>query len=496
MSVATRKKSKKQNDILKLHAMWREDMALFVDHAILHDTGIKMTPHQREACDELTKLILDMEKGKRRGLNGISIMAGKNCGKDTWAAWVIIWLLFCYVKVKIPCVSVSASQLRTVLWGEVREWLGRAQEFVRDAFQVDQESIYLKEIGKDPNSEAFAKAANPRDPGDGSNQVVGLQGLHANYLIQICDEVSGIKNRVLETLEENMAGPVNLMIMIFNPTRSTGYAVDSHQKDSEKEKWVRLQWNSTDSPIVAPEYIASKLKYGVDSNTYRVSVLGLPPLTDTDNLFPYDWVMAAVNKEIEPNEDNPIVMGFDVGFTGDISVLCWRKGPKVFPMKKNKMIDTVELKNWAGTIIDEVKPDVVRIDNIGSGTGVYDELKHQKGSIIEKADVRMTSSDPQRWKGKRMEMFWRLREAFEAGTISIPDDQDLIDQLTAIKTKHNHLELVPKHETKREIGRSPDEADALAFTYFRPDELVSRYRARKGRRPRPRARGAHAWLNH
>ncbi|KKK71067.1 hypothetical protein LCGC14_2917640, partial [marine sediment metagenome] len=97
---------------------------------------------------------------------------------------------------------------------------------------------------------------------------------------------------------------------------------------------------------------------------------------------------------------------------------------------------------------------------------------------------------------KRAEMYWRLREQFERGTISLPDDPDLQDQLGAMRCEFvkSKVKIVDKKKIMHEIGHSPDEAEALALTYFYPDTMASKVTAsRRGREHVP-SRSATAWM--
>ena len=475
---------------------WIVNPALFIQEIIItpynEATGmnIVMSNQQRKSIEAVSELVqarlkkfgkLELTE-KEVELNnkfGVSVMAGKGLGKDALASWLIIWFLSCFPNCKIPCVSVSQDQLMKVLWSEIAKWLAYSPAKAWITLQSDK--VYFSEVEDDLKGKqwfAFPKTASPKSSVE--EQVETLSGIHADYMMIVIDEASGIPEPVFHPLEGTMTQPCNFAFMIFNPTRSKGYAIDSQYKNSEY--WVTLRWDAEESEIADRQVIERvRAKYGENSTPWRVRIKGLPPLVDEDTLFPMDWIMDAVNREIIPLDPDPVVKGVDCGAGGDNSVIITRKGGKVYPIARMKTPDSQVLINWIEMSILEDSPDIVRIDNIGIGWGVYGVLADKFGSRVESADSRKQAGNTDKFYNKRAEMYWTLREKFEKGLISIPDDTDLIDELSAIKTSYEgggKLKIAEKAKIKQEIGHSPDEADALAITYYFDD--IPQVRGRRG----------------
>ncbi|MDG2071742.1 MAG: hypothetical protein P8J55_08495, partial [Pseudomonadales bacterium] len=81
-----------------------------------------------------------------------------------------------------------------------------------------------------------------------------------------------------------------------------------------------------DSPRVSDEYVREmSIRYGDQSNAYRVRVLGEFPVTDDDTIIGLELCQSAMDREVEVLEDEPIVWGLDVARFGSASsVLCKR----------------------------------------------------------------------------------------------------------------------------------------------------------------------------
>lgn len=479
----------------ELFRKWIFDPLSFIEKAIIEPyneaTGKKffVTNQQKRATEDIRRLStarlkkahgqeLTPEEVELNAKLGLSIMAGKGIGKDALAAWTIIWFMCCFPNCKIPCVSVSADQLNKVLWSEISKWL--QYSLVSKWLTLQNDKLFFNQV-KEPGKRwfAFPKTANPKSSLE--EQVETLSGIHEDYVMILIDEASGIPEPVFDPLEGTLTQACNFAFMIFNPTRSKGYAIDSQYKYSQY--WLTQRWDAEDSEISDRQVIdRTKEKYGEDSTPWRVRVKGLPPLVDEHTLFPMDWILDAVSREIIPLERDPIVKGLDCGAGGDKSIIITRKGGKVYGIKRLTTPDSQLLINWAQADFESENGDILRVDNIGIGWAVYGGLFDRLGSKVESADSRRQASNTDKFYNKRAEMYWTLREKFEKGLISIPDDPDLIDELSVIRATYDNgkVKIIEKKKIKEELGHSPDSADALALGYYYDDDIVYKSNAKKG----------------
>jgi len=453
-----------------LFKRWILDPLVFIQTMIIDPynnvtgKGVKITTQQKEAIEGIRKLVsAKLKKHNKKKLSkveeelsqkfGISIMAGKGLGKDALASWVILWFMMCFPNCKIPCTSVSSDQLNKVLWSEISKWLHNSP--IKEFLTLENQKLYFNQVEESLRGKrwfAFPKTANPKASVE--EQVETLAGVHEDFVMIVVDEASGIPDAVFDPLEGTLTGACNFVLMIFNPTRSKGYAIDTHGKDSEY--WLPIRWNGEDSEITDRKVIERiKDKYGVDSNPYRIRVLGLPPFVDEHTYFPVDWVMDAVDREIIPRETDQIVKSLDCGAGGDKSVIITRKGGKVYDIKRLSTPDSTILTNWALNDFLAEGADVLRVDSIGIGWAVYGNLSDRLGSRVESADSRRKADNPDKYFNKRAEMYSILRDKFEKGVISIPNDSDLIDQLSAIKAVYDggKTKIIEKGSIKKELDR-------------------------------------------
>jgi hypothetical protein len=499
----------------KVVISWQQDANKFIRDVM---PGIVLTTQQKEGFDHLSNLIrvrskraagkaLAPEEERYADVLGISIMSGKGTGKDVFAALAIIYFLSAFPNPKIGATaptghqlkdvlwSETGHQLKDVLWSEISKWLHRGGEnegpaAVKDWFELQSEKIYLKEK---KGERWFAVARTTNLKGTAEEQANTLSGLHEDYMMLVVDEAQGVPPAVYKEIEGSMTGKCNFALLIFNPSRASCYAVDTQYRD--RSRWITLRWNAEESERVNQRQVeAQARRYGKDSNYYRWSVLGLPPRSDSNLLFPNDWVMDAIDREVEPLDEDVEIMSLDPGAGGDDTALVRRRGPVVYPVETTNTPESEQLTGWIMRRIFMYEPEVVFIDTIGVGWGIEGNLRSRTSARVIGLNVAHESNEPDRFYRLGDELWWTLRDEFEAGSISIPDDPVLIGELTTIKFEEPNG--VIKVESKKDMIKrgveSPNRADALRMTGYYTSQDVRRMK--KGKRDDWRKRlGSGSW---
>ena len=144
--------------------------------------------------------------------------------------------------------------------------------------------------------------------------------------------------------------------------------------------------------------------------------------------------------------------------------------------------DQVEAADLLMTGIREFQPDEVILDITGGwGAGVYDILKHMQVQRVTRLTGVAFNQQARRKKwgalNARAEMYLILADRFRKGLITLPQDPDLLEELAYIRFEyHGDSSLIAiqvKDSCKKELGRSPDRADAVALaTYSKPTVKV------------------------
>lgn len=108
------------------------------------------------------------------------------------------------------------------------------------------------------------------------------------------------------------------------------------------------------------------------------------------------------------------------------------------------------------------------VDEAGVGGGVFDRLKEQRYKCSGFNGGR-AARDRRKFVNLRAEAFWELRKVLEAGAVALPRDDQLWDELTALRwsvDSQGRVALEAKDALRDRIGRSPDKADAVAMCFW------------------------------
>jgi hypothetical protein len=203
----------------------------------------------------------------KRALNGqgkrkIAIKSGHGIGKSSGIAMLIIWFMFCFEDCKIPCTAPTQTQMHDVLWAELSVWHRKLPKQISDVFEWTTSYFRVKE-----KSESwFARARTAR-----KEQPEALAGIHANDVMVIADEASGIDDVIFNAGKSALTNPNTLFIMISNPTRLTGYFYNAF--NANIDTFQTLSFNGEESPIVDHKFVEDiEKEHGIDSDEYRIRV--------------------------------------------------------------------------------------------------------------------------------------------------------------------------------------------------------------------------------
>jgi hypothetical protein len=176
--------------------------------------------------------------------------------------------------------------------------------------------------------------------------------------------------------------------------------------------------------------------------------------------------------------DTALVIGVDPGGEGeggDPTSIFRRRGRRAYNPQQFTKLNTMQIVALLYRIIKTEKPARMFIDVGGLGAGIFDRLMELEGTqgIVIAVNFGEAALDPTRYKNRRAEMHWLLKDWLEEpGGANIPDDDNVAADLMAsiiAPAGSDQLRLLRSKEWMRSKGiRSPNHADALALTFALP----------------------------
>jgi hypothetical protein len=390
-----------------------------------------------------------------------AIASGHGIGKSAEVAWVILWAMSTRPHMSGVVTANTSTQLRTKTWRELSVWHKRAINehwftWTATSFTHNEHpSTWMVNAipNTEQNSEAFA-------------------GLHSRYNLIIYDEASAIPDKIFEVSEGAMTDPRAIWLCYGNPTRNTGRFRECFASDAHR--WTTRQIDSRTCKMTNKKEISEWVDtYGEDSDFVRVRVRGVFPRAGSMQFIPSDDVDLAMARDVpyEAHYAQPIILACDVARYGDDkTVIALRQGRKTLHLHKYRELNTMEVAREVANQIKQYRPAVSFVDEVGVGAGVVDRLR-QLGHTIIGVNAGEKPEDEETYYNKRAEMWGRLRTWIREGA-DLPLDMDLRASLIGVEYGYSdqrtgeRLRLERKADMKKRGLDSPDEGDALAYTFY------------------------------
>lgn len=433
-------------------------------HEIL---GVQMDKWQLEFLNEFGE-----------GTRKISIAACHGPGKTAAAAMAIVYSLLFRYPLRAVATAPSRGQIEGAMMSEIVKWVEKLPPVLRDLLEVKNMSVELKAAPKRAYFEA--RTARPESP-------EALQGIHEDegYVFLLVDEASGVHEKIFESAGGSMSGENCQTVLLSNPTRASGFFFNTH-KGREAHAWHKITISHKDSTRVSDKFVEEMaLRYGRDSNVFRVRALGEFPRSDLDTLISYDVADAARNRDIVVPKGLPEVWGLDVArFGDDNTVLVRRNNIAVLPdIKVWSQQDTMATANRVLALYRDTdpanRPQHIMVDVIGLGAGVLDRLMELELPAVG-VNVSESSMYSDRYRNLRTELWFKAREWLESRNHVLPvcdgsceDKQNcshdrLLAELTTLRydvTSGGKFLAESKKDLKKRGHKSPDIADAMMLTF-------------------------------
>lgn len=421
------------------------------------------------------------------GRNFITIRSGHGPGKTFTAATIAHWFNAAF-RGRVVCTAPKLAQLRTRLWSALRKIDARATPMYRATHVINDTSAYW--YTSDDNGK-LVEDRNWCILGETATQPENLAGHHEDFQLVIVEEATGVSEALWPVVFGALsAGTLQVLVIISNPTRTTGTFAASHLQKREEKNWFRYHVNLKNARRINRAWVEQmELKYGADSPVVAVRCHGKFPTSDPGQLLALEWITSAQDREFKADGSVPRkVVTVDVADGGEDesiitlgehyqSIRYYRKQRVFnFPHSESpiRCADEAE-RMWRDYGCEQARGDFIVVDAIGVGSGTAGELMRRGYPVVVYIGGEQ-ASDPARWRNRRVQSYIAFRNDLRDGYVVFADDfvddvadlDDLLAQLCSIRIPPNMErveDLVTKQWMKDNGIPSPDRADSLAMQY-------------------------------
>jgi len=370
----------------------------------------------------------------------------------------------------VVSTAPTFGQVRAALWQEIGD-AHRKGGLVGDCHQTEwwSEGVLL----------GFGRTPAHYDP-------TAFQGIHRRYVLVILDEACGIPKDLWVAAGALATNDDSRVLAIGNPDDPSSHFASVCQEGSG---WSVLGISAFDSPnftgeplppglaelLVGPVWVEEqRMDVGEDSPVWESKVLGRFPAEAEDSVVRWSALVGCHRAGQHHEVNEPVELGVDVGAGGDQTVVVERRGPVAGRMWRRFTPDRDQVVALVLHAIAETGATTVKVDAIGIGWDIAADVgKTVEGVRTVPVNVGSASSQPYRFPRLRDQIWWevgrRLTEDGAWDLSKLPDST--LTQLASPRyalDASGRVKVEPKDETRKRLGRSPDEADALLLAFYSP----------------------------
>lgn len=336
-----------------------------------------------------------------------------------------------------------------------------------------------------------------RKPAKGDRH--SFHGIHRRYVLALLDEACGIPEEIWTGVEAITTNIGCRILAIGNPDdRNTDFGKNfTEQKTAHL--WHRISIPASSTPnftgepvprllnevLVSRDWVQERLDdWGEKDPRYISKVLAEFPEQSMSSLFSPSLVADAVDEAPKPSLYSVLRLGVDVArFGTDKTVVASYSGVTAQIEESWSGTDTVSSAHKVLQIAERLKEErkapwvEIRVDAVGLGAGVVDTLNARATLLPDPwftvYEMHGSAAPPVNVGGSvygfynaRAYWFEQVRQKMRNGSVKFIDPDELItDDLKMVfySIKNGRLLIASKEDMRKEYGKSPDYADAIAY---------------------------------
>lgn len=400
--------------------------------------------------------------------------SGHGTGKSAMGAWITNWIMSTRPQSIGTVTAGTAAQLEDRTWSAIQHWTNLSIN--AHWWEVLSRGIYARPfiLPKGQTPESWKLVAQTCKPENAQS----FAGQHARTSTSwyLFDEASTVPDKIWEVAYGGLTDGEPMMFAWGQPERNTG---EFHKIcfGATRDRWNHRTVDSRTSRFTNKPLIKEwENDYGIDSDWYKVRVLGIPPSADELQFIDSARIDKARRNTGEPLSDEPLIAGFDVSGGGKAwNVIRFRKGVDA------RSIPPIRISGEAGRdrqllvakaaqlLSDPGRPIAMMFVDSAFGSPIVERL-HTMG-FTNVMEVNFGGASPNVHQLNLRAYMWNRMKEFLPGGCIAEDDTRLHTDLTAPGFHLNNksqLVIESKDSMQKRGVASPDDGDALALTFAQP----------------------------
>lgn len=321
------------------------------------------------------------------------------------------------------------------------------------------------------------------------------QGVHAENVLLIFDEATGVKDDIHEAMQGALTASDARELAMGNPVSMRGWFRDYFFRDKGRVKTFEISALRTPNVranralipgMVEAEWVEeARQKYGEKHPFWITRVLGKFATQEEANaVVPPHWVSAAAERYRDASDVGQVILAADIARSGaDQTAIVILRGKRLTVVETMQIPDTMQVADRILEVAMREQPDALHIDATGLGVGVYDRLRMLEDRL---GDTRLVgvvlgsaATDRDAFPRLLDEMQWNMRKALDPSNpdaVAVdPACLELLEQLSLRRwslDEKTRIKVESKNELRRRGAHSPDVADAAMLCFYQPEQVL------------------------
>ncbi len=413
----------------------------------------------------------------------VGVESATGTGKTHFGALVVLWFLECFRNSIVVTTAPKQDQLTLHIWKEISKLYPRFRK-------GEYTSLKLRmSPGKDDwLAVGFVAGIKANEESN-----TKAQGFHAEHMLIILEETPGVPLPIINAFKNTSVAPHNLILAFGNPE----HQLDSLHRFCQLPRVRHIRISAFDHPNIVlgnPLFIPGATSqagvngiiadFGQGSPMALSRTRGISPEQPSDALIRIEWIMKAVesgitsnllnSRTLDPSIAGEWALGVDVANSemGDKAAITMGIGSVCLSCEDFQCPDANQLGHQVYRLIKEkgISEKRVGVDGVGVGAGTVNTLREYglrwKGINLQGgAGMVKVHGKAEQFNNLRSQMWWQAREDLRNGEIAMPNDTELIADLSAPKFETNNKVIIVegKEEIKKRLGRSPNKGDSFVY---------------------------------